>query len=44
MVNEIIIPKSVEHIGDNAFSGCKELFNIMFDNDIYLRYIPKKMF
>ena len=44
MVNEIMIPKSVEHIGDNAFSGCKELINIVFENGSQLKEIPKNMF
>ena len=44
MVNEIIIPKSVERIGDNAFSGCRELINIVFENGSQFKEITKNMF
>ena len=40
----IIIPKSVTKIYNNAFSGCKALYNIVFEEDSLLEWIGYSAF
>lgn len=43
-IQEVIIPKSVESIGESAFSGCSKLNSLIFEENIELKTIEKRTF
>jgi len=44
LLNQIIIPKTLKVIGDEAFSNCNDLKIVVFDKNSELEYIGEKSF